>query len=450
MKKSIMKYFLSSVLFLLFTKPLPAQKRAIDSLNRLIEKASSDTQRINLRLAQCRIISNDNLDSGIALGLSILAEAKKINYIHGQAEARIRIAGDYNFTGKYDKAKENLDSTREMLAHYPDSGEMAKMYNIYGSMYSMQNMLDTSHGFFNRSIEIARLMHDKGMLSTALQNNAIAFQQESNYPKALSNYQEALNASVAINDEDGEAYIDVNIAITYISLDETKRAEESYLKSVAIARKLNLKNVLAYSYSNLASLYGSLKDFSKEYYAAMEAVELGKEMGDLGIEASSLTRAGDALAGENKFDEAQKFNQQAIAIADSSRQPLNIFQAYSTMGYLLHMQKKYAAAIPYLERAFHSIRESDIYVEEVGRTYANLSDSYEKTGKFEKALDAYKMATKISDSIRGKENIKKSTELTLNYEFQKSQQKVQDEQQKKNDLAKVRQTALIIGLALTF
>ncbi len=38
----------------------------------------------------------------------------------------------------------------------------------------------------------------------------------------------------------------------------------------------------------------------------------------------------------------------------------------------------------------------------------------------------------------------------MNYEFQKSQQKIQDEQQKKNDLAKARQTGLIIGLLLLF
>ncbi len=73
-----------------------------------------------------------------------------------------------------------------------------------------------------------------------------------------------------------------------------------------------------------------------------------------------------------------------------------------------------------------------------------------KTGNFDKALSAYKISSKISDSILGKENIKKATELTLKYEFQKSQQKIQDEQQKKNDLAKTRQTALLIGLILTF
>ena len=94
--------------------------------------------------------------------------------------------------------------------------------------------------------------------------------------------------------------------------------------------------------------------------------------------------------------------------------------------------------------------EFDLYVAEARGAYSDLSDCYEKTGNFDKALSAYKISSKISDSIRGKENIKKATELTLKYEFQKSQQKIQDEQQKKNDLAKARQTALLIGLILTF
>jgi two-component system NtrC family sensor kinase len=444
-----MKYFLSSMMFLLSVFSPYAQTKAIDSLNRLIAKAASDTQRINLELAKCRIISNVNLDSGITLAAGILNQSKQINYIHGEAEARIKMAGGYNFTGNYGKSKETLDSTKVILSHTQDSITLAKMYNIYGSMYSMQNKFDSSHAFFSQSIAIARQINDKGMLSTALQNNAIAFQQESNYPQALTNYQEALSAAEQINDQEGEAFIDLNIAITFMSLDEIKRAEEAFLKSINFAQKLDLKNVLAYGYANLASLYDQLKDYPKEYDASMKAAGLGKEMGDRGIEATSLTRAAQALAGETKFEEAEKLTREGIAIADSSRQPLNIFQTYETMGFILHKQKKYGPAIPYFEKAFHSITQSDIYDEEVGKSYADLSDCYEKTNNFQKALSAYKIATKISDSIRGKENIKKSTELTLNYEFQKSQQKVQDEQQKKNDLAKVRQTALIIGLILT-
>ncbi len=154
-----------------------------------------------------------------------------------------------------------------------------------------------------------------------------------------------------------------------------------------------------------------MKDFPKGYEAARKGAQIAKEMGDQGIEASSLTRAATALARENKFEEAEKLNKQGIVIGDSSRQPLNIFQAYRSMGHILRMQKKYKQAIPYYENAFHSIAESVLYVIEVSGAYDDLSDCYEKTGSFKEALSAYKMATKITDSIRGKKTLKRQQNL---------------------------------------
>ncbi|MGH2649158.1 MAG: tetratricopeptide repeat protein, partial [Ginsengibacter sp.] len=360
------------------------------------------------------------------------------------------LAGDYCFTGEYATAKNNLDTSKAILSNLNDSLLLEKMYNVYGMTYSMQNKFDTSHTFYKKALEIAQLLNDKSELSTILQNDAIAYQQESNYSQALINYQNALKVCEQINDEKGQAFIYLNIAITYTTLDENKRAEQSYFKAIELAKKLNLKNVEAYGYANLSSLYADINDFANEFDFGMKAAVLGKDIGDHGIEASSLSRAAMALANQKKFEEAEKLNQQARTIADSSKQPLNIFQTYSDMGSILSMQKNYSHAIPYFEKAFQSLKESDIYDKEVGRSYADLSKCYEQTGNFNKALATYKIAAKISDSIRGRDNIKKATELTMNYEFEKKQQIAKDEQQKQNDLAKAKQTALIIGLILTF
>ena len=427
-----------------------AQTKKVDSLNRLISKSTSDTQRINLKIEKLTVLSNINLDSAIAFANKVIDEAQKINYKKGEVNARMRLAGNYCFTGEFELAKKNLDASKEILSHITDSLALAGMYYRYGMMYSMQNKFDTSHEFYNKALDIARLQSDKGLLSTIYQNNAIAYQQQSNYPQALKNYQNALSAAEQINDEEGEAYIYLNIAITYNTLSDNKRAEQFYLKAVDLAKKLDLKNVLAYSYSNLASLYSDMENYSKQYDAGMMAVTLGREIGDQGIEASSLARSANALAEQNKFEEAEKLTRQAIRVADSSKQPYNIYQVYTTMGRILKMQKKYIKAIPYFEKAFRSIKESDIYDVEVGGSYADLSECYEKTGNFNKALATYKTAAKIADSIRGRENIKKATELTMNYEFAKTQQRIKDQQQKQNDLAKAKQRALIIGLILTF
>ncbi|MEO6893677.1 MAG: tetratricopeptide repeat protein [Ginsengibacter sp.] len=445
-----MKYLITVLFFFLCLTQVQAQSNNIDSLNRLISKSTSDTQRINLKIIKLEMLGDTNLDSAIAFAKEIIVEAQKTNYKKGEANAKIRLAGNYCFTGEYALAKENLDASKEILSHITDSVALSGMYYRYGMMYSMQNKFDTSHQFYNKALVIAQGLNDKNLQSTIYQNDAIAYQQQSNYPQALTNYQNALNASEQINDEEGEAFIYLNIGITYNSLNDDARSEQSYLKAIGLAKRLGLKNVLAYSYSNLASLYEGQGNYSKEYETGMKAASLGREIRDQGIEATSLSRAAHALAQQNKFEEAEKLTQKAIQVADSSKQPYNQFQVYQTMGRILKMQNNCASAIPYLEKAFSFLKKSDIYDEEVGSSYNDLSDCYEQMGNYKMALSTYKIAAEISDSIRGRDNIKKATELTMNYDFAKKQQILKDEQVKKNDLAKARQFALIIGLILTF
>jgi signal transduction histidine kinase/Tfp pilus assembly protein PilF len=431
-----MKLVLPILIVFFYTALVQAQNKQIDSLDNLIVKANSDTQRINLKIEKLRLLASGNLDSAIAFGTKVIDEAKKINYKKGEAKARIKLAGDYCFYGNYEAAKNNLDTSKMILSKINDSLTLGNMYNIYGMMYSMQNNFDTSHSFYEKAIDIISRQNDKTSLSSMYVNNGIAYQQQSNYAQALTNFQQALNSSEQAKDEEGEAYVYVNIAITYTSLNDQKRAEQSYLKAIALGKNLNLKNVLAYSYANLATVYEDMYDYDKEYSFAMQASALGKEIGDKGIEASSLSRAAGALAYKNKFEDAERLNRRAIVVADLSNQPYNIYQVYRGMGFILKLQHKYSDAIPYFEKAFHSLAASDIYDEEVGKSYLDLSECYEKTGNFNKALANYKIAAKISDSTTARENVKKATELALNYEFDKKQQLQKAEQAKKDADAK--------------
>ncbi|MEO6870194.1 MAG: tetratricopeptide repeat protein [Ginsengibacter sp.] len=426
-----------------------AQSKEVDSLDKLISHATSDTQRINLQIKKLNSVGPNNRDSAIVLGLRIIAEAKKINYPEGEIKTRVGIATNYCFTGDFDEAKKNLDISKRMLDNITDSFSLASMYNAYGVMYSMQNRFDTSHGFYIKGIQVAVLHRDNKVLSTLYQNNAIAYQQESNYPQALDNYQKGLAVTQKMNNLKGQAYIFINIGIVYNSLHDNNRSKQYLFNAVTLAKKLELKNVEAYAYANLSSVYADEKDYQKEYDYSLRAAALGKEMGDRGIQASSLSRAGLALGRQNNFIEAEKLMLTSIKIADSSHQPLNIFQAYSYMGKVLQMQKKYSEAIPYFEKAFQAFKESDMFAPEVGESYNDLSECYEKTGNFEKSLAAFKMGAKIQDSIQGRDNIKKATELTMNYEFEKKQQVSTELQQKQNDVAKAKQKVLIIGLILT-
>ncbi len=428
-----------------------AQNSKTDSLDRLIHRATSDTQRINLMVEKIRLLTSDNLDSSIALAAKTIEEARRIHYQQGEASARIYQANNYCFTGNYTAANENLTISNQLLAKAKDSAKLTNLYNVYGTMYAMQNKYDSSHYFYKKGVLIATHTADRSMLSTLFQNDAISYQQQSNFPLALQNYQKALQVAEERHDEEDEAYISLNIGITHAALGDTARAEPSFFQAIRLAQKLDLKNVQAYAYANLSSMYSDQNKYAEQYSAGMKAAALGKQISDAGIEASSLSRAASALAFQNQFVEATRLNRQAIKIADSSKQPYNIYQAYSSMGQIFTLQKEYSEAIPFFENAFRYLTDADLYNAEIGKSYSDLAECYEKTSHYKEALTSFKMATQIADSIRGKENVRKATELTMNYEFDKKQQAEKLAQARKDAVTqkeKNQQLFVIAALAL--
>jgi signal transduction histidine kinase len=115
------------------------------------------------------------------------------------------------------------------------------------------------------------------------------------------------------------------------------------------------------------------------------------------------------------------------------------------------MMGKLKEAIPYYEKSFAVMKNGDVYASDFAIHYKELSECYEKTGDYVKSLAAFRKAALINDSVSSKNNIQKSTELTMNYEFDKKQQLAKIEQDKKDGAArrtKTRQYFIIAALGI--
>ncbi|CAN5412206.1 hypothetical protein BH10BAC2_BH10BAC2_42220 [soil metagenome] len=441
-----MKILLAVMSIFFLSVTCSAQKSVIDSLDRLISKAGSDTARINLFNKKIALLSNVNIDTAISLGKSTLEEAIKINYKKGEGAARIKLANNYCFKGEYATAAENLRQAESIFKELKDSQYIAKVYAGYGMMYGMQSKYDTAIKYYQQSIGIDERNKYLDEIARSYNNIAISYQMQSDFSKALQYQQKSLKIGEDKNDEVMQARTLLNMGLNYKTMGDTLRSEQSLLKAVEFAKKQHIKNVELYAYSNLASLYETKNDLQKAYDYAMKSAELGGEMGDQGIQSTGLSKAASCLAKQQHFIEAEQIARRAIAIADSSNQPLNIYQTNNTLGYIFKLQGKYNEAILYYEHAFLAMKDADIYDDQIGQSYAELSECYEKTGNYSKALSAYKMAAQITDSITSKENVRKATELTMNYDFAKKQQTAEAEQKQKDALADTKQLALMIGL----
>ncbi|MEP7079966.1 MAG: tetratricopeptide repeat protein [Ginsengibacter sp.] len=425
-----------------------AQSKKIDSINILINKATSDTARINLMVKKSTYVRNQNIDSSIALAKKILSEAHRIGYYKGEVNTRNNLITSYCFKGDFKSAEENLKFLETFIKPSKDSADYADMYGNYGMMYGMQSKYDTSIQFYEKSIGINERHNNNTALPGNYSNIAIGFQQLSNFPQALIYQQKSLKLAEENKNESSQATTLVNMGITYTQIRDSARAEQAYKKSILLAKKNELINVELYSYTNLSSLYIKQSKWKAGYEYAMKAALLAEKMGDLGIQASSLSKAAVSLANTGEFFTAINLAQKGILIADSSKQPLNIYQGFVSMGNILKLQKKYTEAIPFYEKAFTVLNKTDAYGIEYSQSYKELSECYEETGNFNKALAAYKKYASIEDSVRSKDNIQKATELTMNYDFEKKQAIAGAVQARVNAESRLRQLLLLGGLLL--
>ena len=444
-----MKQCVLFLLLSLFITYANAQNAAIDSLNRLISEAQTDTARINLAIKKIYLLGEINIDSAIVFGNKIIEETKKINYKKGEADALITMTANFSVKGNYSLAEKYLKNAEAISSSLKDSSSFARIYSAYGMMYGMQSKYDTSIRYYEKSKNIAERLGDKKLLATSYGNLAIGYQMQSNFPQALIYQQKSLKIAEEQHDISAQAYTMMNMGNTYQNIGDTVRSEQAILKAIDLAKSIGIKNVELYGYSNLATLYAILNKWDKSYDFGMKAATLAQAMGDAGIQAASISKAATALAKNKKFAQAETLNTSAMAIADSSRQPFNIYQVYSAMGDILRLQEKYKDAIPFLEKSIHMLKDADRYDAPVAETYNDLSVCYEKTGNYRGALANYKIAAKIIDSIRSKDNIRKATELSMNYEFEKRQSIAEAIQGKKNAETRFKQLLLLAGLGLT-
>lgn len=428
-----------------------SQTTRIDSFKNLYNKSTVDTTRVNLLNSITGEFTEVNLDSARAIGNRSLELAKKIGYRKGEAKAYVRLAYIYSYRGEWDSARRSLEMASEVTMELSDSTALVSLYSTYGGVYGMNAKYDSSIYFTQKAVAIAEAQKDNKALSSAYQNIAASYHMLSNFPQALIYMQKGLKLAEEAKDLNTQSYLQLNMGMAHTANNDLTKAELAFLKAVNLGKAVEAKNVELYAYSNLCSIYDRQQNFKMAHKYAVKGIDLAKEMGDVGMQATNHSWAALALLQENNLKEAESFATRALVLADSSHQPLNIYQANSALGMVYKGLGKYKESIRSFEKGFSTLKEAgaDIFDAQIGKSYHELSGAYELAGDYKKALEMAVKAREISDSITSRENIRRSTELDLKYQFAKEQEGQKADQEKKDAVSHAQKVTLGIGLALT-
>jgi len=409
------KHIFAIVLIHLFTSVLIAQRKTnIDSLiNELsIQKDTALVVTYNeLFLAQFvkkPDLAKPYLDTALIM-------AKKLNSKALNAKLTLSTAIYHDRISDYPKAEEIYKKAMNQFIELNDQKNLRTVYNYLGSVLSFNSKLEEALQYFLKCLKISEKLdlRDEQKLNS-LGNIAATYFKMENYESSLEYYHRTLNLAIENKLDIKVAQVRLYIGTIYSKRNENAKAIDYFLKSLEYFEKNKVYQFLPNAYNNLGNHYSRL---------------------------DSLEKA------ENYFNKA-------LAVAEESEQLNDLPFVLKSLGEVKLKRNNYDGALKDLLRSL-SISESTGLTETFAKTYSLISKTYAAKGDYRNAYRYDTLFFNRYDTILKAENIKKLNELMVQYQTEKKEQQIAqqeteisllEEQEKVSNLQKI---ALGGGLGLS-
>ncbi|MGV7105352.1 tetratricopeptide repeat-containing sensor histidine kinase [Flavobacterium sp. U410] len=387
-----------------------------DSLLHVLKGTRNDIDRVNV----LNEISNGYKTSDV----------KQMNYYAEEA---------YSLSQKIDFNKGKGNALRNLGTAAIISGDYKKALDCFQKAAQL----------FEDEIQFGKSdQHIEQGLAKIYGSIGIVFAEQSNYSKALQYYLKSAKLFEKLKDEANSAILYNNIGVVYLSQSSNFKALEYFTKAQKIQEK-NADEGAGITHTNIANIYRQTKDYSsalEHYNEAKKILNKTKDFRALGEWYNNIGlyyhEIGDTSNAIKNWEEAiQSFE----TIGDKFGQA----DTYIHLGQMYLDQNQFSQAIQMVQKAIGYTKETDVLEQKVlGEKL--LSDIYTKQGKPDLALQHFINYDKLKDSLINEQQIRKSVELEMNYEFEKHQLEMDKKELLYKEEAKLHKTQLIFVLLLAF
>ncbi len=252
---------------------------------------------------------NTNMDSSLLIFKDVLQKSLAVNYAHGVANAITGIGLIDLDKGNYSHSLTYFLKALPYSLKSTDKKDLAKCYNEIGlSYYYMGDYTKASEYFFNALREIKNADSEYTSVGANIYNNLSNINVSFGQPdKALSYLNKAEDIARTGNHSHELGMTLINKALvlygTYKSNTETDSARLRFFEVLGIAKMNGFKDLEAFAMSNIAGTYMSSGQYKKAIPYLQHAVSLSKNKSEamyisssygLGLALYSLGRYGDA------------------------------------------------------------------------------------------------------------------------------------------------------------
>ena len=387
----------------------------VDSINSLVSKLSSDTERVKTLIEMASVIYCEDSGSKLIIANEAKHLAEKKQWRWGMIRSNTTLGVVYfyclkNYPKAFEYFQENVTQAKKNNDTIAEADALEKIAKFYGIL----NQYDKSIEYYDQVIAL-KLGPDRAI--SVLGDMGVAYNSIADYANALACYSTAigifdsLSRAKKTNDIEDTivmAGLLLNLGDIYLEMQLPDKAFEKYNNALKIGIGGIDKNIEILSLTGVGKSYKIKKNYplAIEYY--QKALEECNKSNDFKNEVKILDELANTFMETWVLDKALEYAENSLRLAEVQSYLDLLSRSYITLGNVYLKKNDYEVAVSYLQKAL-SISQQTKQLEDQRDAWNSLSSAYEHNGQSKDAFDAYRHYVTIRDSVF---NISKSNELT--------------------------------------
>ena len=301
----------------------------------------------------------------------------------------------------------STDSLRAMLNSYQQSGNLLGQIvtlRHLGKRYRDSSMFMEALESHQEGLKLATQTNDTLEMIQALNNIGTNYRRLGSLEEAATFHQLAVLYSANVSQPNSQQAIknrtnSLNgMGNVLMGLENYEHAEKFFRQALAAEKQLDSKLGQAINLANIGSIKSSLNQLDSARYYYEQSLEMNKQaQSQLGIGLCHI-RFGELDEAEGQLNKAIDEYQKAYHILEQVGDDWHWMEAVLNIAHLCIVPGKTADAHTYLDMANKTTQRIGSQ-EQQAKVYELYYQLYEKTGNLRQALDNYRLATHLKDSL---------------------------------------------------
>ncbi|MFY7788511.1 MAG: tetratricopeptide repeat protein, partial [Thermoflexibacteraceae bacterium] len=319
--------------------------------------------------------------------------------------------------GKAQIISTNVDSLQEVYIQTPTAANRIVWLNALA--FQLRNSdVKLAKSYAEQALTLAQKIHSKYYQAESLGLLGLLYFRVGEYEKAIIHHFKSLKLAESLNLHQMVAFRYNDIANVYTEQSRYQQALTYHFKSLEIKERIKDWEGVATSHNNICRVYLNMQEYAKAEEHLNKSIAISQAYNYTRVLGVSYTHWGELFTAQKNYEKALHYHQKAMQLKLSINDIHSyLFDIYS-IGRIYFEQKKYTEALKYYQESLdsatstHSKRRMQVAYEAMATTYAAMGD-------FKQAFEYERKYALLSDSLFHERHDTHIELLEVQYEAEK-------------------------------